>query len=43
MDIIIEAFDALRDLGKNDKDLRKWFKDVNGWVRKVGLTYFGLL
>jgi len=35
MDIVVDAFNALRDDANRDEELRNWFKDVDAYVRKV--------
>jgi hypothetical protein len=35
MDIITEAFSALRNDAQNDEELREWFERVDAYVRKV--------
>jgi hypothetical protein len=35
MDIVIDAFGALRDDAQRDEELSEWFKRVDAYVRKV--------
>jgi Family of unknown function (DUF5923) len=40
MDIIVDAFNALRDDAQRDQELSDWFKHVDAYVRKVRIRRF---